>query len=177
MMAWNVTDYTLKNMKSKSNKEINQEYNRIKNVVKKRVQTFEKHGKGNIPQVKAVKTALTGNDSRRMRERAIMDMQRFLYMPNASYRQYHKSLMASINHWNAWIKGMDFSENEDVEQFLITEENADKFFDFLEWAKGFYNSKYSHSGITKAWKDIVTQMQRDNIEGAYDIFTHMEDYV
>lgn len=167
-MAWKVTDYTLKNMKNKSNKEINQEYNRIKNVVKKRVQTFEKHGKGNIPQVKAVKTALTGNDSRRMRERAIMDMQRFLYMPNASYRKYHASLMASINHWNDWI---------DDENFLITEENADMFFDFLEWAKGFYNSKYSHSGITKAWKDIVTEMKKDNIEGAYDIFTNMEDYV
>ena len=152
-MAWKVTDYTLQNMKNKSDTSINEEYRRIRNTVAKRVATFEKHNLGNLPHVKAVKMATTDNTSRRMKERAIMDMKRFLNMESSSFTSYNKTVSKTLAYWKDFgIQGLNRG-------------NLSEFYDFLTWVKSFMGDKYLPENVAEAWT-----YARGDVESAKEFF-------
>lgn len=146
-MPWDITDYNLNKLGNKSNKEINAEYNRIKKMIQKRVKTFERHGVTTARHINAIKETMRGNDSRRDRERAIMEMRRFINMDTSTYRGYIKARQAGLETWRGFG-----AEN-------LTGENIELFFDFLEWVKSFSGGKYEINSVIQAWnmsgKDVT----------------------
>ena len=157
-MAWKVTDYNLNTIHTKSEESINTEYERLRGIVGKRVETYEKHGMGNLSHVKVAKTATMDNNSRRMKERAIMEMRRFLNSKYSSFEKYNKSVSEGLAYWrNYGIKGLNRS-------------NLSQFYDFLSWVKSFMGDKYRPEAVATAWTK-----SNGNVESAQELFVNMID--
>ena len=157
-MAWKVTDYNLNTIHNKPEESINNEYDRLKRIVNKRIATFEKHGMSNLPHVKAVKTATQDNNTRRMKERAIMEMKRFTNLEYSSYAADRKGMSKTIAYWKSYgIKGLNTG-------------NVSEFFEFLEWVKSFMGDRYKSTSVAQAWKSA-----NGDYESAKEIFDSMMD--
>lgn len=157
-MAWKVTDYNLNTIHNKPEEAINNEYERLRKIVNRRIAVFEKHGMGNLSHVKAVKTATFDNGNRRMKERAIMEMKRFTNLEYSSYSAYKKGISKTVTYWKSYgIKGLNSS-------------NISEFFDFLDWVKSFMGSKYKASTVAQAW-----QSASHDYESAKEIYLSMID--
>lgn len=152
-MSWKQTDYNLNTIHKKSYKQINSEYNRMKNFVSRRVSTFEKHNLGNVPQVKEIRSILDHpNTTRREKEMAIMEMRRFTLSENSTYTAYMRSLEDTIETF----QGMGANVNKG---------NIVEFLQFLDWVKSFTSYNYNINDVKIAW-----EKSKGNIDGASDIF-------
>lgn len=152
MAGWKITDYTAQNIRKKTTSAINKEYERMRKNVGRRVSTFEKHGLGKLKHVKAVKTAMDGNMSRRDKERAILEMKRFLYLETSSYTSYVRYRKEEVAKWQD--RGVN-----------VTASTYDAFTDFLEWSKSFYKGKYVVDDVKQNWNKVS-----GDLEAAIDFF-------
>lgn len=152
MAGWKITDYTAQNIRKKTTSAINKEYERMRKNVGKRVSTFEKHGLGKLSHVKAVKTALDGNMSRRDKEHAILEMKRFLYLDTSSYTAYVRYRKEEVARW----------QEEGVN---VTASTYEAFTEFLDWSKSFYKGKYVVSAVKEKWNEVS-----GDLEAAIDFF-------
>ena len=156
-MSWRITDYNLNKMSAKTTDSINKEYNRLKNIVSRRISTFEKHNLQNLSQVRSVKANIQDNDTRRQKERAILEMKRFLNLDVSSYEGFKKSMKSTISFWSEF--GIENLNMGNIENFL----------NFLEWVKSFMGSKYNASAVSEAWVH-----SNGSVESAREIFDSLQ---
>lgn len=155
-MAWRITDYNMQSISHKTEASINREYNRLRKIVEKRVETFEKHGKGNISHAQKARLAIGNNDTIRDRAHAIVDMKNFLSLKQSSYTGYRETLRSTIEYWESMgIEGLNMGN---VEQFLS----------FLEWSRSFYGYTYNAPEMIETWN---TKVKTGDLEGLIEFFT------
>ena len=155
MAGWKITDYNPTAISKKTTSAVDKEYARMRRNVSRRISTFEKHGLGGLSHVKAVKTAIDGNVSRRDKEHAIMEMKRFLYLDTSSYTKYRAYRAQKVAEWKA--RGVN-----------VTAETYGAFTEFLEWAKSFFQGNYTISDIKEAWEKAS-----GDLDAAMDFFSGM----
>ena len=159
-MAWRITDYNMQSISHKTEASINREYNRLRNIVEKRIKTFERHDKGKIRNVQEARQAIGENNTTRDRAHAIVDMKRFLVSQHSSYQKYEKTMRKTIDWWRAeGVKGLNM-------------DNIDEFLDFLDWVRDFYDYKYKKDSpypptVIEDWNNVVS---KTDTEGLIEFF-------
>ena len=138
-MSWKKTDYNYNKLHKKSDSQIEEEYHRLYSRVSKRVETFSKHDKTNLKHIRHIMTIMEDNTTRRDKEKAIMEMHRFLMLDESSYTGYQKSRRDARDYWSAF--GLKFRTWKEFGTFL----------EFLEWVKSFQSSKYTAEAVAEAW--------------------------
>lgn len=155
-MAWRITDYNMQSISHKTEASINREYNRLKNIVEKRVSTFEKHGKGNLQHVRNIKNSVSGNVTVGDRAHSIIEMKRFLSLQQSSYSSWEKSMKKTIEYFTGLgIEGLNMGTIE-------------AFMDFLDWTRSFYGYYHNYDVVMKQWNEKI---KTGDIEGMLQFFS------
>ena len=140
-MAWKVTDYNLNLLHKKTDRAIEKRYGELSQRVSRMVSTFERHGV-NPRHVQNIREVLNAsNETRRDKEKAIMELRRYTLLETASYTQYSETQREAKQTWKAMGIGRGYSE-----------EKWNNFFEFLDWVKSFSGGRYELNSVKEAWK-------------------------
>lgn len=171
-MAWKQADYNTNLLHKKSNYAIDKRYGELSRRVSRMVSTFERHGVSPVHVMHIRQVLDAPNQTRREKERAIMELHRYTLLETSTYAQYKAAQREAIQTWRDIGIGQNY-----------TKKKWREFFQFLEWVKSMSATRYELNSVKEAWelsknKDPEYSVLDNRIDRAMEIWQSLDnDYI
>lgn len=143
-MGWKQSDYNTNLLHKKSNYAIDKRYGELSRRVSRMVSTFEKHGVSPVHVMHIRQVLDAPNQTRREKERAIMELHRYTLLETSTYAKYSAAQREAIQTWKDIGVGQHY-----------TKKKWREFFQFLEWVRSMSGTRYELNSVKEAWEKSV----------------------